>query len=1157
MSKLESLLNHNNENFLIEGISESFTPFLLRELIKNDTKQRTIIFVARDNANLENLSHNLKFLLSDTERLIFPAWDCLPYDRVGPSLNVITQRLKTLTKLLRSDDNKSKLVLTTVNAITQKLLPKNALKQQILRINVNDLLGMNTLIKKLESIGYKRSATVMEIGDYAVRGGLLDIFLAGNEIPVRLDFFGDKIETIKSFDVATQRTLKSHKGFTLIPPSEVSLNEDTIATFRKNYINLFGAPSSNDNLYESISNSRRIVGLEHWISLFYDNMESLFDYVTTPLVIFDHLTEQSIAHREALITDYYNARINQKSEDNTNFIYNAVSPEKLYLNNEDITYSVANKQKIDISAFKSDLENNANIISYNIVPVKNFITERKSADINLFDALVEYLSEERAKNNKILLNSWSEGSQARLLQVLQEHNLEKIKKIINYEQIFEPKVEKISSAIMCLETGFIYNDLIVLSEQDIFGDRLIRRNKKTKKDTNFITSANNLSKGDIVVHIKHGIGRFVGLRAIEALGVVHDCIELHYANDDKLFLPVENIELLSRYGGENALVTLDKLGGTAWQARKTRLKKQLLEIAGDLINIAAQRTLKKAPIMAAPLGSYDEFVARFPYEETEDQENSIKAVIEDLSSGKPMDRLICGDVGFGKTEVCLRAAFIAAISGYQVAVVVPTTLLARQHYKNFKSRFEGFPLKVVQLSRLCSSKELKKNREGLENGTIDIVIGTHAVLSQSVKFRDLGLLIIDEEHHFGVKHKERLKELKNDVHVLTLSATPIPRTLQFSLIGIKELSLIATPPIDRLAVRTFVAPFDSLSIKETLLREYHRGGQSFFVCPHIADLVYIQEFLQKKVPELKFAVAHGQMPSTQLEDIMNAFYDGMYDVLLSTSIVESGLDIPSANTIIVYKADKFGLAALYQLRGRVGRAKQRGYALFTFSPNKLLTKDAEKRLNILQTIEGLGGGFQLASFDMDIRGAGNLLGEEQSGHIKEVGYELYQQMLEESILQLRDNENLIEEKWSPQINLGTSVFISEQYVSDMQLRLNLYQRLAKLEELNEIEALGAEMIDRFGPIPIETENLLKTIYIKSLCKKNNIEKLDASEKGIIIIFKDNKYHAPDALLAYLAKLGSSVNFRADQSIFFAKQSTSFQDRIIFTIKILKNLAELV
>ena len=500
------------------------------------------------------------------------------------------------------------------------------------------------------------------------------------------------------------------------------------------------------------------------------------------------------------------------------------------------------------------------------------------------------------------------------------------------------------------------------------GDRLVRRSKKRKRAADFIAEVASLAAGDIVVHADHGIGRFVGLRTIEAMGAPHDCLELHYAGDDRLFLPVENIELLSRYGSDAAEATLDKLGGGAWQSRKARLKRRLLEMAGQLIRLAAERQMRAAPAMNPADGVYGEFAARFPYEETDDQQNAIDAVVDDLSAGKPMDRLICGDVGFGKTEVALRAAFIARSEGFQVAVVVPTTLLARQHFKTFSQRFSGLPVRVRQASRLVGAKELAETKKGIADGTVDIVIGTHALLGSTVSFKSLGLLIIDEEQHFGVKHKERLKELKSDVHVLTLSATPIPRTLQLALTGVRELSLIATPPVDRMAVRTFISPFDPLVIRETLLRERYRGGHSFYVVPRISDLDEIHRFLQESVPELKVGVAHGQMPAGELDDIMNAFYDGQYDVLLSTTIVESGLDIPTANTLIVHRADMFGLAQLYQLRGRVGRSKLRAYALFTLPANRKLTDTADRRLKVLQSLDTLGAGFQLASHDLDIRG---------------------------------------------------------------------------------------------------------------------------------------------------------------------------------------------
>ncbi len=559
-----------------------------------------------------------------------------------------------------------------------------------------------------------------------------------------------------------------------------------------------------------------------------------------------------------------------------------------------------------------------------------------------------------------------------------------------------------------------------------------------------------------------------GLRAIEAAGAPHDCLEIHYAGGDKLFLPVENIELLSRYGSEEAGVELDRLGGAAWQARKARMKNRIREIAGELIKVAAERQLREAPRLAVEAGLYDEFCARFPYEETDDQQAAIAAVLDDLASGRPMDRLICGDVGFGKTEVALRAAFVAAMNGKQVAVVVPTTLLARQHFKTFSERLRGYPVNIAQASRLVEQRELAKTKQGLADGDIDIVIGTHALLGKAIKFKDLGLIVVDEEQHFGVAHKEKLKQLRAEVHVLTLTATPIPRTLQLALSGVREMSIIATPPVDRLAVRTFVSPFDPIVVREALLRERYRGGQCFYVCPRIEDLADAKAFLDKTVPEVRVAVAHGQMPSAVLEDVMTAFYDGKFDVLLSTSIVESGLDIPTANTLIVHRADMFGLAQIYQLRGRVGRAKLRAYALLTLPANRKITPQAERRLKVLQSLDTLGAGFQLASHDLDIRGAGNLLGDEQSGHIKEVGYELYQQMLEEAVMSLKAGISApVADKWSPQITIGTPVLIPEDYVADLPVRLALYRRLAEIEDDRDIEAFGAELVDRFGPLPEE------------------------------------------------------------------------------------------
>jgi transcription-repair coupling factor (superfamily II helicase) len=640
-------------------------------------------------------------------------------------------------------------------------------------------------------------------------------------------------------------------------------------------------------------------------------------------------------------------------------------------------------------------------------------------------------------------------------------------------------------------------------------------------------------------------------------GAPHDCLELHYAGGDKLFLPVENIELLSRYGSDEAGADLDRLGSASWQTRKAKMKRRILEMAGELIKIAAERLLRDAAKLEVPQGAYEEFCAGFPYEETEDQASAIEATIDDLAAGKPMDRLICGDVGFGKTEVALRAAFISAMSGKQVAVVVPTTLLARQHTKNFTERFRGFPINVGQASRLVTTTEMTRVKQGIADGQIDIVVGTHALLGKAIKFKDLGLVIVDEEQHFGVAHKERLKNLRAEVHVLTLTATPIPRTLQLALTGVRDLSIIASPPVDRLAVRTFVAPFDPLVVREALLRERYRGGQSFYVCPRIEDLAGAKDFLDKHVPEVKVAVAHGQMPPAVLEDIMSAFYDGKFDVLLSTTIVESGLDIPTANTLIVHRADRFGLAQIYQLRGRVGRSKIRAYALLTLPTERRITVQAERRLKVLQSLDTLGAGFQLASHDLDIRGAGNLLGDEQSGHIKEVGFELYQQMLEEAVMSLKAGiSEPVADKWSPQITIGTPVLIPEDYVGDLSVRLGLYRRLSELEDEREIDGFGAELVDRFGPLPEEVEHLLQIMAIKALCRRANIEKIDAGPKGAVLSFRDNIFANPEGLIAYIRERGRDARVRPDMKVVFLDDWESPKIRLRATTDILRRMVKI-
>ncbi|WP_442872867.1 transcription-repair coupling factor [Aurantimonas sp. C2-3-R2] len=1115
----------------IGNVLDGYEAFLLADIARLRGAKKPVVYVMRDGNRIGELEDALKFVAPELPVLTLPGWDCLPYDRVGPSGEVAARRLSAMAALgaLRREPHRA-LILTTANALLQKMPPAAVLGEETIAAKAGNRIAMEDIVRALQRGGFDRVATVRERGEFAVRGGILDLFAPGEEEPVRLDFFGDTLETIRGFDPATQRTTRQLQSFELTPVSEITLREETVSRFRTNYVKRFGAAQRNDALYSSISEGKRFSGMEHWLPLFYEKLDTLFDYCHGFPMVLDHLALEAVGERRETIGDHYESRKRNAGEASGESIpYHPVDPDDLYLSEDELAGGLASADPIRLSAYGASDAANHVVFNLEISRGRNFAAERASGDVNVFQAAVDHIGRLRADGKRVLLAAWSEGSRERLSQVVEEHGLEGLKPVDNLKKLNEAPKNLVVTAVLGIEAGFETPHLAVVGEQDILGDRLVRRGRK-KRAKNFIAEVSGLDEGDIVVHVDHGIGRFVGLKTIEAAGAPHDCLELRYAGEDRLFLPVENIELLSRYGGEGSEAMLDKLGGGAWQARKAKLKKRLLDMADGLIRIAAARQMRGAPKLLPPEGLTDEFAARFPYEETEDQMNAIDAVADDLALGRPMDRLICGDVGFGKTEVAMRSAFIAAMNGLQVAVVVPTTLLARQHFKTFAERFRGLPLNVAQASRLVTSKELAATKKGVTEGTVDIVVGTHALLGKAISFKNLGLLIIDEEQHFGVKHKERLKELKSDVHVLTLSATPIPRTLQLALTGVRELSLITTAPVDRMAVRTFVSPFDPLVVRETLLRERYRGGQSFYVCPRVSDLADVKAFLDSDVPELKVATAHGQMAAGELDDIMNAFYEGQYDVLLSTTIVESGLDIPSANTMIVHRADMFGLSQLYQLRGRVGRSKVRAYALLTIPANKTPTKGADRRLKVLQSLDTLGAGFQLASHDLDQRGAGNLLGDEQSGHVKEVGFELYQQMLEEAVAEMKGEELESDGQWSPQIALGTAVMIPEGYVPDLQLRMTLYRRLADLSDAREIDAFGAELIDRFGPLPAEVEHLLKVVFIKSLCRKANIEKLDAGPKGIVITFREKTFPNPGALVRYIAEQGASAKIRADQSV---------------------------
>lgn len=1136
------------EHITVSGAPEGFDAQLL---VAEAEKAGAVVHIARDDKRLAALRASLQFFAPDLPVFDFPGWDCLPYDRVSPNPDISAARMATLAALVHEMPQRY-ILLTTLSAAMQYVPAREVLRQAAFKARVGERVNEEALRNFLVRMGFSQSPTVTEPGDYAIRGGIIDIFAPGDGGPVRLDFFGDVLDGVRRFDAATQRTTETLGGVELAPVSEVLLEEAAITRFRQNYRLEFGAAGTDDPLYEAVSAGRKHAGIEHWLPFFHARLETLFDYVPgASLTLDEGLDAKRAARWDSIVDQYETRKIALAARGRMDTVYKPVPAEQLYLNEAAWAGATAPLRALKLVALPQPT--GAGVIDAGGRIGRNFAPERQLENSNLFGVLKDHI-EAKMGEKPVLLASYSEGARERIEGLLQDEGLSGAVSVKEARRIGK---RGLHLAVWPLEQGFETPDLLVIAEQDVLGDRLIRAPKSKRKAENFLTEAQSLSAGDLIVHVDHGVGRYHGLEVVTALGAAHECLKLEYAENSTLYLPVENIELLSRYGHEEGL--LDRLGGGAWQSKKARLKERIREMADKLIRVAAERALRRAPIMEPMPHAWEEFATRFPYQETDDQLSAIADVLGDLGSGQPMDRLVCGDVGFGKTEVAMRAAFIAAMQGAQVAVIAPTTLLARQHYKSFAERFRGFPLQVRPLSRFVSAKDAKLTREGLKNGTVDIVIGTHALLAKDTRFRDLGLLIIDEEQHFGVAHKERLKALRSDVHVLTLTATPIPRTLQLSLSGVRDLSIIGTPPVDRLAIRTYVSEFDGVTIREALLREHYRGGQSFYVVPRITDLPEIEAFLKDHVPEVSYIVAHGQMAAGELDDRMNAFYDGKYDVLLATTIVESGLDIPTANTMVIHRADMFGLAQLYQIRGRVGRSKTRAYAYLTTRPRKPLTATAEKRLRVLGSLDTLGAGFTIASQDLDIRGAGNLLGEEQSGQMRDVGYELYQQMLEEAIAKIRagEAEGIVEEgDWSPAIGLGVPVLIPEAYVPDLDVRLGLYRRLSGLDGKVELEGFAAELIDRFGPLPREVNTLLLVVRIKAMCKKAGIAKLDGGPKGATVQFHNDKFASPVGLVEFIREQKGLARVK-DNKIVVRRDWKSDSDKIKGAFAIARDLAQKV
>jgi len=1099
---------------------------------------KNILFCSSDEeAAITSYKQMLFFAGKNNEQILyFPSLDTLPYDRTSPNNNILSQRANVLTILAKSET--PKIVITSAANLLTKLPPSSTFADATLEVKKGMELGVDGLAKFLVKNGFQRVPSAVDSGEFAVKGEIADLVTHSN-IGYRINFGWNKVEAIRRFDTYSQVSKGSLGKITLSPSSEILLNNETISNFRKNFLRSFGVNYIDSPLYKSIIEEKKFHGYEHLAPLFYGNMNLMYDFLGEHTIIYDNLCIQAMLEYEHSYNELYESRL----------LSNKSNPDSFY-------FALPVDKFIDkVSITKEILAQDTNLLLDNVseqslTSIPNIASKAKIEHKTEFDASFELILNNKRKIIVILCSSSSGLS--RIKHISEEY--EYVTNEISY--LSEARKNTINLTIAPLTQGFFSNKYLFISEQDILGSKSFTQTQGSSKRKlkNILTELDNISEGELVVHKEYGIGMFEKIHTISLDNTYHDCLKIIYANNDILYLPVENIEQIKKFGSHDA--PLDKLGGASWQKRKSQLKNRIKDIAASLIKITAERHLAKTDSIDLNKAEYEKFCSLFPYSETEDQLSSINDIKTDLESGNLMDRLICGDVGFGKTEVAMRAAFMTAYDMNadvpQICIISPTTILCRQHYVSFLERFKDTGLKIAQLSRLIRLSNAMKIKDDLANGKINIIIGTHSLLASSIKFKNLKMLIIDEEQHFGVAQKEHLKRLKTGVHVLSLSATPIPRTLQMSMVGIKDLSLITTPPIDRLPVRTNLMPFDQVVLREALMRERFRGGLSFYVVPRIKDIEWVEKQLKQIVPELKYRVAHGQMSASKIDEVMTEFCDGKFDILLSTTIIESGIDIPIANTIIIHKANMLGLSQLYQLRGRVGRGKVRGYAYLTLLPNKIIPKHSLQRLEILQNIDSLGAGFTISSHDMDLRGFGNLVGSEQSGHIKEVGTELYQEMLDEAINELKAKETQdVSSDFIPSINLSISVLIPSSYIENSSLRLAIYRRAGDLKTNTEIEHFKDEMIDRFGPMPEEFSNLLNIVKIKNTCKDLKIESLDTGPNGFVMKFNEN-FDVSDMVMKFIQKHPRHAKMKPDNKLVFLqplKTETLLQE----TEKLLKEL----
>ena len=1075
--------------------------------------QQPILVITHDTPTAIKLEQELLSLRKDKslDICLFPDWETLPYDSFSPHQDIISQRLATLYALSRMENG---IVIVPVTTLSQRVAPKTYLDANALQITKGDRKDLHQLRQELEASGYRNVDQVMEHGEFSARGAILDLFPMGCETPFRLDFFDDEIEDIRLFDTDTQRSSDKVDAINLLPAHEFPTDKDGINLFRSQYREQFTSTIDKESVYHQVSNGIMPAGIEYYLPLFFTETNSLFDYLpnnTLPIVFGDI---------EGALNHYWHDieyRYEDRKYDPTRPL---LSPDKLFLSTEQLFSELKAFDRITVTSDRP-LRKKPSQTLFETDPLPQLAVDHQLKEP--FSLLNEFISAK--KKGRFLFVAESQGRRESVLELLQQNKIKPV--VCDSIDEFVASDEQIGITVNALDHGFVFTHektaIAVITETELLGDRVKQTRRRAKQqdvqaDAIFKNLA-ELSPGQPVVHIDHGIGRYLGLQTIETGDITTEFLTLSYANDAKLYVPVASLHLISRYSGNDPEhAPLHKLGNDTWSKAKKKAAEKIKDVAAELLDVYAKRASKQGYQFSRNKDDYLAFAQSFGFEETLDQEQAIHAVVGDMLDKKPMDRLVCGDVGFGKTEVAMRAAFIAVNDGKQVAVLVPTTLLAQQHYENFRDRFANWPVSIEVLSRFKTAKEQNAVIEKVENGQIDILIGTHKLLQNSIKYKDLGLLVVDEEHRFGVKQKEKIKQLRSDIDILTLTATPIPRTLNMAMGGMRDLSIIATPPAKRLAVKTFVRQREDALIRESILREILRGGQVYFLHNNVETIEKTARDIEALVPEAKVVTAHGQMRERELERIMSDFYHQRFNVLVCTTIIETGIDVPSANTIMMDRADNLGLAQLHQLRGRVGRSHHQAYAYLLTPHEKRMTKDAKKRLEAIASLEDLGAGFTLATHDLEIRGAGELLGEDQSGQMSQVGFSLYMEMLDQAIAALKDGKEATLENITAkqtEIDLRIPALLPDDYIFDVSLRLSLYKRIASCTDKDALDDIQIELIDRFGLLPQATKNLVQIAKLKLKAQKMGISRIEVGPASGSIEFSDNTQIDPMKIIGLI------------------------------------------